>query len=63
MDQKVSIDLSRHCPWCGSVRFEVTEGKGPHAAGLRCEGCGRHGGWLSKVKAKHIPQINPGHPA
>ncbi len=39
------------CRNCGSVRFIIEEGKGPHAAHLRCEGCSRGGVWLSKTEA------------
>lgn len=35
------------CPRCGSERFVVEEGKGPHARHLRCVECGRGGMWLS----------------
>ncbi len=39
------------CPACGSAKYTVTEGKGPHAAGKRCAECGQHLGWLSKRAA------------
>lgn len=41
------------CRKCGSVRFIIEPGKGPHAAHLRCEGCGRGGVWLSKAEASY----------
>lgn len=41
--------IDRHvCRSCGSFSWTVTEGKGPHAAGLRCTGCDANGGWLPK---------------
>jgi superfamily II DNA or RNA helicase len=36
---------------CGSQFWKVEPPKGPHAAGLRCAACGRHGGWLPKGRA------------
>ena len=38
------------CRSCGSFDWLVTEGKGPHAAGLRCTGCDANGGWLPKAE-------------
>jgi hypothetical protein len=31
---------------CGSAWFTVRPGKGPHAAQLRCDGCGKFGSWI-----------------
>jgi hypothetical protein len=33
---------------CGSSRFTVEPGAGPHVAQLRCEACGACGRWLSR---------------
>jgi hypothetical protein len=35
---------------CGSKRFVVEAGRGPHAAHLRCEQCGRGGLWMSRAE-------------
>jgi hypothetical protein len=40
--------LFRRCR-CGSKRFIVIEGSGPHAAQLRCDDCGSGGRWLGKT--------------
>jgi hypothetical protein len=36
----------RPCIHCGGEQFLITLGRGPHAAGLTCLGCGRRGRWL-----------------
>jgi predicted RNA-binding Zn-ribbon protein involved in translation (DUF1610 family) len=36
------------CRKCGSTNIHRTPGSGPHAAGLRCNDCGHHLGWVSK---------------
>jgi len=38
------------CRSCGSLSWKVTEGAGPHAAGLRCLSCDTHGRWLQKAE-------------
>jgi len=38
------------CRSCGSLSWKVTEGAGPHAAGLRCLSCDTDGGWLQKAE-------------
>ena len=48
----VIIERDDPCRNCGSVRFKLEEGKGPHAAHLRCDACGRGGLWLSKAEAE-----------
>jgi hypothetical protein len=39
--------LFRPCG-CGSTRFHIGPGAGPHIASLRCDDCGVGGRWLSK---------------
>jgi predicted RNA-binding Zn-ribbon protein involved in translation (DUF1610 family) len=39
---------AKPCPACGSTRIVVTPGSGPHAAGKRCDDCGKHLGWIPK---------------
>lgn len=39
------VELDRKCR-CGSAVAKVERGKAMHAAGLRCNSCGRHAGWL-----------------
>jgi hypothetical protein len=52
MDQKIICDapdgLFRPCR-CGSTRFTVLPGVGPHAAQLRCDFCKTGGRWLSRA--------------
>ena len=43
----------RPCTSCGHESFFREAGKGPHAAHLRCAGCGRGGRWLSRREAGH----------
>ena len=43
----------RPCTSCGHESFFRDPGKGPHAAHLRCAGCGRGGRWLSRREAGH----------
>lgn len=40
------------CLYCGSVLATLTgpSKHGIHAAGVRCDGCGKHIGWLSKAQ-------------
>jgi hypothetical protein len=33
---------------CGSSRFTIEPGAGPHVAKLRCDGCGTGARWLSR---------------
>jgi hypothetical protein len=40
---------------CGSSRFTVAPGVGPHLAQLICEGCGGKGRWLSRVYMESPP--------
>lgn len=47
----VIIERDAPCRNCGSVRFKLEEGKGPHAAHLRCDACGRGGVWLPKEES------------
>jgi hypothetical protein len=48
-DRYVRLDRStdRERPCCENLAT-LRPGKGPHAAELRCAGCGRHRGWLPK---------------
>ena len=39
--------IDREQPCCENLST-LRPGKGPHAAELRCAGCGRHRGWLPK---------------
>ena len=47
---RLKPDVVRHrpCVWCNSDQFSREPGKGPHAAHLRCQGCGRGDRWLSR---------------
>ena len=46
------------CPGCGSTDAKRTPGKGPHAAGARCNACGRFW-WLSHKIVEAIPASTP----
>ena len=35
----------------------VHPGKGPHAAELRCSGCGKHKGWLDKLTVNRLLDV------
>lgn len=39
------------CLYCGNCHATITVGTLHHAAGLRCTGCDRHIGWISKRHA------------
>jgi hypothetical protein len=47
--QHVRMDRAVDCakPCCDNVAI-IGDGRGPHAAELRCTACGAHRGWLSK---------------
>jgi hypothetical protein len=45
------IDAEKGC--CRNFAI-IHVGKGPHAAELRCAGCGRHRGWLPKEAARWL---------
>lgn len=38
----------RPCRWCDGTVGVLTDGKGEHRAGIRCQGCERHLSWLPK---------------
>jgi hypothetical protein len=40
---------------CGSSKFTVEAGTGPHVARLRCDGCGAGGRWLSRSYLEMAP--------
>lgn len=35
------------CSYCGGIEGNIRPGKGPHLAGVRCNECDTHLGWLS----------------
>ena len=35
----------------------VHAGKGPHAAKLRCSGCGKHKGWLDRLTVNRLLDV------
>jgi hypothetical protein len=43
-------------PCCDNIAV-VTPGVGPHAHGLRCEGCERHRGWLPRAGANRLRML------
>lgn len=36
------------CLYCGGIEGNIRPGKGPHLAGVRCNSCDNHLGWLSR---------------
>jgi hypothetical protein len=46
------IDRAKTCNSCGSTKFKVEPGKGPHALHLRCANCGRGGYWMPVAEAQ-----------
>lgn len=48
---KSSRPVATECRYCNSGNLVKGEGKGPHAAQLRCGDCGKHVQWLSKEQA------------
>lgn len=48
-----SSGLFRPCT-CGSTKFRIGPGAGPHAASLRCDLCGNGGRWLSKSRLAEL---------
>jgi hypothetical protein len=38
----------RPCRRCGSSRYVIKPGKGPHAGRICCRGCGAFGRWLAR---------------
>ena len=47
-------DLEDAC--CKGIGI-VDAGKGPHAAELRCSGCGKHKGWLDKLTVNRLLDV------
>jgi hypothetical protein len=50
---------AKTCPSCGGDRFTITAGKGPHAAGKRCDNCGKHLGWIPKSEVDNDRHDQP----
>lgn len=44
----------RACHLCSGDRYAVRPGKGPHAFGLTCLGCGHRGRWLGRADAAKL---------
>jgi hypothetical protein len=58
-DPIVGIQVQLHqrsCP-CGYEIFVTGYGKAPHRASLRCDSCGKHGGWVSKESGQFLEKI------
>jgi hypothetical protein len=41
---------------CGATTATIGEGRGPHAASLRCANCATHRGWLSRKTHSFIAE-------
>jgi hypothetical protein len=58
--QLVRLDrtIDREHPCCSNSNIaELLPGKGVHAAGLRCAGCGQHRGWMPKATFDQLNSI------
>jgi hypothetical protein len=53
---KLDRPIDRERPCCNNICI-IRPGKEPHAAELRCAGCGQHRGWLSKPTARWIEHV------
>jgi hypothetical protein len=42
---------------CGSGTVIIGSSAGPHSASIRCAGCDRHRGWLSRAEVERISAI------
>ena len=42
--------IDHECRYCGHKECFVSPGKRPHAAGLTCNGCGRHLRWFGRAE-------------
>ena len=42
------------CAACGHPIVVISQGAGPHAAGLHCVGCDRHRGWLPRAVTEFL---------
>jgi hypothetical protein len=47
------FEHTRPCK-CGSSRFTIEPGKGPHAFHLRCASCTRGGMWMTRAEARQL---------
>jgi hypothetical protein len=50
------IEHRPSCGQCGSAKFIVEEGRGPHAFHLRCATCKRGGSWMSHAVAQQLEE-------
>jgi hypothetical protein len=53
---KLARDIDTEKPCCENVAV-IHPGKGPHAAEMRCNGCGRHRGWLPAEALSFITAV------
>lgn len=53
-----TIAIPREPCLCGSMRYAITPGVGPHAAGLRCATCEQFKRWMSKIEYEHWQEIS-----
>lgn len=52
------FNIERPCKYCGTLTMELSEAKPPHGQGLRCTGCKRHNGWVSKADQAILDDAN-----
>jgi hypothetical protein len=53
----MTLKLEGGARTCCSDIAVIHPGKGPHAGELRCVGCGKHAGWLSKEAATWLSSL------
>jgi hypothetical protein len=56
---RVRLDRTtdREQPCCENIAV-IRPGKGPHAGELRCDGCGRHRGWLPREALDFLTELS-----
>jgi hypothetical protein len=53
----LKVDLGVHCRGCQEPLAVIAAGSGPHAAQLRCSGCGVHRQWFPRAAIDFIEEI------
>jgi hypothetical protein len=60
----LAVKLPDSCRACGTYVVRIGSGAGPHVAGLACDECEQHRGWMSRTSYDFIRAIATkfGHP-
>jgi hypothetical protein len=51
----IPVRLPNQCG-CGAVSASIVPGRGPHLAGLRCDFCSKHRGWVSREAHQFVAE-------